>query len=74
MRARPASFYLTNNISYAIIEEKKGEIIMLFLLFLACMIATTMADEIHYGWILAGLTYFIFAFYGIAYTIATFVR
>lgn len=47
---------------------------MLFLLFLACMIATTMADEIHYGWILAGLTYFIFAFYGIAYTIATFVR
>lgn len=46
---------------------------MLFLLFLACMIATYTADEVHYGKFLMGITYFIFMMYGIAYVMTKFI-
>lgn len=40
---------------------------MLAGLFIACVIATCFIDEdFKFGYILAGISYFLFAFYGIA--------
>lgn len=43
-------------------------------LFATCCIATILSDEFKIGYVLAGIRYFLFLVYGIAYIIATFAR
>lgn len=45
---------------------------MLAGLFITCVIATILADEIKFGYVLAGISYFLFAFYGMAKIITSF--